>query len=179
MISSNKTICTLQITDTTGSHQFPAMQRLSISKVPLLLRDSVEIQFVLFEITKEYGNVSNYCVFQGHAFILVYSVSSRQSLEELKPIWQTIKEIKGADLPNIPVMLAGNKCDESPEIREVSAAEGQAQASAWGVSFMETSAKTNHNVTQLFQVGFISFFYSKGYDILIVCPINTKFHCAI
>ncbi|VVC88456.1 GTP-binding protein Di-Ras2 [Leptidea sinapis] len=119
VISSNKTICTLQITDTTGSHQFPAMQRLSISK--------------------------------GHAFILVYSVSSRQSLEELKPIWQTIKEIKSADLPNIPVMLAGNKCDESPEIREVSAAEGQAQAQEWGVSFMETSAKTNHNVTQLFQ----------------------------
>lgn len=94
-------------------------------------------------------------MFQGHAFILVYSVSSRQSLEELKPIWQTIKEIKGTELPNIPVMLAGNKCDESPEIREVSAAEGQAQAQAWGVSFMETSAKTNHNVTQLFQVLFV------------------------
>lgn len=25
-------VCTLQITDTTGSHQFPAMQRLAISK---------------------------------------------------------------------------------------------------------------------------------------------------
>lgn len=49
-------------------------------------------------------------------------------------------------------MLAGNKCDESPEIREVSASEGQGQAQAWGVSFMETSAKTNHNVTELFQV---------------------------
>lgn len=92
-----------------------------------------------------------YTLLQGHAFILVYSVSSRQSLEELKPIWQTIKEIKGTELPNIPVMLAGNKCDESPEIREVSATEGQAQAQTWGISFMETSAKTNHNVTQLFQ----------------------------
>lgn len=90
-------------------------------------------------------------------------MSSRQSLEELKPIWQTIMEIKGADLPNIPVMLAGNKCDETPEIREVSAAEGQSQAKDWGVSFMETSAKTNHNVTQLFQVS-------------ICCYLGTRNH---
>lgn len=28
---------------------------------------------------------------------------------------------------------------------------GEAQAQAWGSSFMETSAKTNHNVKELFQ----------------------------
>ncbi|KAL0277119.1 UNVERIFIED_CONTAM: hypothetical protein PYX00_004508 [Menopon gallinae] len=118
VISCNKNICTLQITDTTGSHQFPAMQRLSISK--------------------------------GHAFILVYSVTSRQSLEELKPIWEVIKEMKGAELANIPVMLVGNKCDET-ENREVDTSVGETQAQAWGSSFMETSAKTNHNVKELFQ----------------------------
>lgn len=46
----------------------------------------------------------------------------------------------------------GNKIDESAELREVSHAEGQAQAAEWCVQFMETSAKTNHNVTELFQV---------------------------
>lgn len=56
---------------------------------------------------------------KGHAFILVYSVSSRQSLEELRPIWELIREIKGPDLSQIPIMLVGNKCDESPELREV------------------------------------------------------------
>ncbi|XP_055381369.1 GTP-binding protein Di-Ras2 isoform X1 [Condylostylus longicornis] len=119
VISCNKNICTLQITDTTGSHQFPAMQRLSISK--------------------------------GHAFILVYSVCSKQSLEELRPIWDLIKELKGQDITQIPVMLVGNKCDESAELREVTQTEGQAEAASWGVNFMETSAKTNHNVTELFQ----------------------------
>ncbi|XP_058803536.1 GTP-binding protein Di-Ras2 [Phymastichus coffea] len=119
VISCNKNICTLQITDTTGSHQFPAMQRLSISK--------------------------------GHAFILVYSVSSRQSFEELRPIWTVIHEIKGQDTSQIPIMLVGNKSDESPARREVTESEGQAEAERWGCGFLETSAKTNHNVNALFR----------------------------
>ena len=61
VISSNKLVFTLQITDTTGSHQFPAMQRLNIQK--------------------------------GHAFILVYSITNRQSLEELKSIYKDIIEV--------------------------------------------------------------------------------------
>ncbi|KAI5626678.1 DIRAS family, GTP-binding RAS-like 1a [Silurus asotus] len=116
VISCDKSVCTLEITDTTGSHQFPAMQRLSISK--------------------------------GHAFILVYSITSRQSLEELKPIYQQVLAIKG-NVEGIPIMLVGNKSDESQ--REVDTKEGEAQANSWKCAFMETSAKTNHNVTELFQ----------------------------
>lgn len=117
VISCNKQVCTLQITDTTGSHQFPAMQRLSISK--------------------------------GHAFILVYSITSKQTLEELKPIFQEVVEIKGSDIEGIPIMLVGNKCDEYN--REVGTAEGAALAKRWNCGFLETSAKTNYNVKELFQ----------------------------
>ncbi|TWW71877.1 GTP-binding protein [Takifugu flavidus] len=116
VISCDKSVCTLQITDTTGSHQFPAMQRLSISK--------------------------------GHAFILVYSITSKQSLEELKPIYQQVLAIKG-NVDAIPIMLVGNKSDETH--REVETKDGEAQANQWKCAFMETSAKTNHNVTELFQ----------------------------
>lgn len=117
VISCDKSICTLQITDTTGSHQFPAMQRLSITK--------------------------------GHAFILVYSITSKQSLEELKPIFEQICLIKG-DIENIPIMLVGNKNDETNG-REVESGDGEAVAKRWKCAFMETSAKTNHNVKELFQ----------------------------
>ncbi|NXY18300.1 DIRA2 protein, partial [Atrichornis clamosus] len=117
VISCDKSICTLQITDTTGSHQFPAMQRLSISK--------------------------------GHAFILVYSITSRQSLEELKPIYEQICQIKG-DIESIPIMLVGNKNDENQN-REVDSSDGEAMAKKWKCAFMETSAKMNHNVKELFQ----------------------------
>lgn len=117
VITCNKNVCTLQITDTTGSHQFPAMQRLNISK--------------------------------GHAFILVFSVTSKQSLEELRPTWEIIREIKGS-LESVPLMLVGNKCDET-EARELTTREGEEQAKKWFCHFMETSAKTNHNVKELFQ----------------------------
>jgi len=48
-------------------------------------------------------------------------------------------------------MLVGNKCDET-EARELTAKEGEEQARKWSSHFMETSAKTNHNVKELFQV---------------------------
>jgi len=119
VISCNKNICTLQITDTTGSHQFPAMQRLNISK--------------------------------GHAFMLVYSITSKQSLEEVMPIYSLIKEVK-EDTPNIPIILVGNKCDEDATrevtqeyIKEIMTKQMK------NCGFMETSAKTNHNVKEAFQ----------------------------
>jgi putative ribosome biogenesis GTPase RsgA len=70
-------------------------------------------------------------------------------------------------LLNFPV---GNKIDESAELREVTHAEGQAQAAEWGVQFMETSAKTNHNVTELFQVGRgkFEFFLGCGVDLTVM-----------
>eukprot|EP00090_Calanus_glacialis_P032896 TRINITY_DN5450_c0_g1_i1.p1 TRINITY_DN5450_c0_g1~~TRINITY_DN5450_c0_g1_i1.p1 ORF type:complete len:194 (-),score=53.35 TRINITY_DN5450_c0_g1_i1:61-642(-) len=118
VISSNKSVCTLQITDTTGSHQFPAMQRLSISK--------------------------------GHAFILVFSISSRQSLEELKPILEVIGEVKGT-MEGFPLLLVGNKCDEESGKRQVSAKTGEALEKMWKVKYLETSAKNNVNINELFE----------------------------
>jgi len=118
VISSNKSVCTLQITDTTGSHQFPAMQRLSISK--------------------------------GHAFVLVYSISSRQSLEELKPILEIIGEVKGT-MEGFPMLLVGNKCDEESGKRQVSAKTGEALEKMWKVKYIETSAKNNVNINELFE----------------------------
>jgi DIRAS family GTP-binding Ras-like protein 2 len=87
---------------------------------------------------------------KGHAFILVYSVTSRQSLEELGPIVRTMKEVKGDQITEVPIMLCGNKKDESQR-REVSTETGQKLANNWGCGYIETSAKNNENITELFQ----------------------------
>jgi len=52
---------------------------------------------------------------------------------------------------NIVVVLAGNKCDEE-EKREVSREEEEEMASKYGVPFLNTSAKNNTNVTEVFQL---------------------------
>uniref|UniRef100_A0A914QH10 GTP-binding protein Di-Ras2 n=1 Tax=Panagrolaimus davidi TaxID=227884 RepID=A0A914QH10_9BILA len=119
VISCNqKNVCTLQITDTTGSHQFPAMQRLSVSK--------------------------------GHAFVLVYSVTSLQSYNELIPIVLMLQEVKGSALSDSPIMLVGNKKDEESR-REVEYSKAEKLATKWGIGCIETSAKNNENITELFK----------------------------
>lgn len=51
---------------------------------------------------------------------------------------------------NRPIfVLVGNKCDKTYE-REVSREEGAALARSFGCEFLETSAKTSHNVERLF-----------------------------
>ena len=123
---------------------------------------------------------------KGHAFIMVYSITSRQSLEELKPTWEIIHEIKVKEktskkyvalystvhnnvdiyifydfqgsLENVPLMLVGNKCDET-ESRELTTKDGEEQARKWSCHFMETSAKNNYNVKELFQVSYVQLHY--------------------
>jgi len=74
---SKYNVCTLQITDTAGSHQFPAMQRLSIMK--------------------------------GNAFVLVYAVTSRQTLLELKTTVDLIRDVRRVtNADDNPPMILGD-----------------------------------------------------------------------
>ncbi|CAF0787979.1 unnamed protein product [Adineta ricciae] len=118
VVSCNKQITTLQITDTTGTHQFPAMQRLSIQK--------------------------------GHAFMLLYSITNKQTLEELRPIYTQIREIKADQQCDTPILLMGCKSDEAA-CREVTENLGKQLAAHWSCAWIETSAKNNINIREGFQ----------------------------
>lgn len=76
----------------------------------------------------------------------MYSISSRQTFERLEVFRQLMLRVKRSK----PIfVLVGNKCDRTYE-REVTRDEGAALARQFGCDFLETSAKTSHNVEKLF-----------------------------
>lgn len=45
----------------------------------------------------------------GEGFLLVYSITSRSSFEEITPFYQQILRVK--DMDQFPVIIVANKCD--------------------------------------------------------------------
>jgi len=80
-------------------------------------------------------------------YILVYSITSRSSLEQVNLFRQQIVRVHDSD--NIPILVVGNKCDLEDQ-REVSAEEGRELAKSIGGDFIEASAKTRTNIEQIF-----------------------------
>lgn len=84
----------------------------------------------------------------GQGFLLVYSVTDKNSLQELLAIREQIIRIKGTN--NIPMVLVGNKCDLTEE-RELEPEDGIDVSKQWNkVPFYETSAMYRMNVEDVF-----------------------------
>ncbi|KAJ2567348.1 RAS1 protein [Coemansia sp. RSA 1836] len=83
----------------------------------------------------------------GEGFLLVYSITSRNSFEEMPTFQQQILRVKDRDY--FPMIVCGNKSDLESE-RQVSSVEGHDIARGFGCPFLETSAKTKTNVEEAF-----------------------------
>ena len=66
---------------------------------------------------EEYAAMREQYMRTGEGFLLVYSITSRQSFEEIMTFQQQILRVKDRD--HFPIILVGNKCDLDHE-REVS-----------------------------------------------------------
>lgn len=66
---------------------------------------------------EEYSAMREQYMRTGEGFLLVYSITSRQSFEEIMTFQQQILRVKDKDY--FPIILVGNKCDLESE-REVS-----------------------------------------------------------
>jgi len=81
----------------------------------------------------------------GDCFIIIYSITSQESFDEAKAIYEFTTRIKDQD--HVPAVLCGNKCDLSRE-RVVSFDQGRELATSLGIPFFETSAKSRVNVEE-------------------------------
>lgn len=96
---------------------------------------------------EEYAAMREQYMRTGEGFLLVYSIDSRQSFEEIKTFQQQILRVKDRD--DFPIIVVGNKCDLE-QGRVVSREEGMQMARSFKCHFMETSAKKRINVEESF-----------------------------
>jgi len=78
--------------------------------------------------------------------LLVYDISRRDTFAHLS---RWLQEARQNGNENMTIMLIGNKCDLEHR-RQVSPDEGKKFADENGLMFLETSAKTAHNVEEAF-----------------------------
>ncbi|KAK6539765.1 Ras GTPase [Orbilia ellipsospora] len=96
---------------------------------------------------EEYSAMREQYMRTGEGFILVYSITSRTSFEEISQFQSQILRVKDKDF--FPLVVVGNKCDLETD-RQVSTQEGRSLAESFGCPFMETSAKARINVDECF-----------------------------
>ncbi|KLU82701.1 Ras-like protein [Magnaporthiopsis poae ATCC 64411] len=96
---------------------------------------------------EEYSAMREQYMRTGEGFLLVYSITSRQSFDEITTFQQQILRVKDKDY--FPMVVVGNKCDLEGE-REVTRQEGEALARSFNCKFIETSAKSRINVDKAF-----------------------------
>merc|ERR1740121_2127593 len=89
------------------------------------------------------------------AAVVVYDITSKESFDAAKS-W--VSELQNTDTL---IALAGNKSDLDAS-RVIEAETARAYAESMGILYMETSAKSGHNVNELF------------HEIAVRLPKNTK-----
>jgi GTPase KRas len=92
---------------------------------------------------EEYSAMREQYMRTGEGFLLVYSVTSRSSFDEIAQYHQQILRVKDADV--YPMVIVANKCDLVHD-RQVSVEEGEELARQLQCDFIETSAKLRVNV---------------------------------
>ncbi|XP_064638863.1 ras-related protein Rap-2a-like [Lineus longissimus] len=97
--------------------------------------------------TEQFASMRDLYIKNGQGFVIVYSITSLQTFQDIKTMKDQIVRVKGIE--KVPVVLVGNKSDLDQQ-REVSTEEGLSLAHLWGCPFVEASAKNTQNVNEVF-----------------------------
>ncbi|XP_064615083.1 ras-related protein Rap-2c-like [Liolophura sinensis] len=97
--------------------------------------------------TEQFASMRDLYIKNGQGFVIVYSITSLQTFQDIKTMREQIIRVKGEE--KIPMLLVGNKSDLEHQ-REVPTTEASSLAQQWGCPFLEASAKNTQNVNEVF-----------------------------
>jgi GTPase KRas len=100
-----------------------------------------------YESQEQFSVMRTLYMKNSHGFVVVYSITSRGTLDEAVGIYEQILREKDTD--RAPAIFVANKCDLQDQ-RVVSKAEGEARSKAFSCKHIEASAKKRYNIDQIF-----------------------------
>ena len=98
---------------------------------------------------EDYQNMMDMWISFGEGFLLVFAINDKESFNLIKSKHDRI--LKGKHGVKCPILLVGNKQDLENE-RQVNYSEAKEMADKWGIEYIETSAKTNFNCKEVFEM---------------------------
>lgn len=114
-----------------------------------IMLDGQEIQVDILDTAgqEDYAAIRDNYFRSGEGFLCVFSITEQESLNAAHELREQILRVKNDE--NITFLLVGNKADLDD--RRVVSREAAAElAATWNVPYVETSAKTRHNVDAIF-----------------------------
>ncbi|CAO3634314.1 unnamed protein product [Cunninghamella blakesleeana] len=113
-----------------------------------LINDNTTVKFEIWDTAgqERYKSLAPMYYRGANCAVVVYDITQASSLDKAKS-W--VDELQRQADPDIVIALAGNKTDLEAR-RAIDTKTAQEYADEAGLLFFETSAKTAHNVTELF-----------------------------
>ena len=147
--SVGKTSFIVKYIDNKFSFDYTATLGIDYKLKKLKSKKGKEIRLRIFDTAgqERFKSVSVSFIKKADGIVLIYDISNKISFEE---IGDWIESIKENGKINIPVILVGNKCDLSDDIRQISKKEGQEKADEFQIPFYETSCKDGININEVF-----------------------------
>ena len=120
-----------------------------IKEIELKNRKKIKIQIYDTAGQEQYrSNAFTILKTKCEGIVLIYSITDEDSFNNIFEYW--INELNDfIELSNYPIYVIGNKCDLKDE-RLITYEQGEQASSKYKFKFMETSAKTNMNIKELF-----------------------------
>jgi len=119
----------------------------SYRKQVLIDTDPVQLDILDTAGQDEFSSMQDQWIRDGQGFLLVYSIVSRPTFEQVSVLHEKI--LRSKEATKVHVVLVANKCDMKDE-RKVDTSEGEALAKSWGAPFFEASAKLKLNNEECF-----------------------------